>query len=201
MFGVFARKESNYTCLFWADGVRRQTAESLPPDIELQVGVPERIVPDTSTERFYRNATKFQVFLGVKTAAVDAEAAWRMADQRLGEVFAGLNLFDIDKRFRVRTSGSLVTDDAGAEEIVGHRRLGSGYLGSYDSRHMRSEMLFRVLGKAGKQDEAQLSAAIQYHRLALQATSDEARILNLWIALEALCPRMTKEPLSIGSAL
>jgi hypothetical protein len=32
-----------------------------------------------------------------------------------------------------------------------------------------------------------LSAALQYHRLAMLATSDEARLVNLWIALEALC--------------
>ena len=32
-----------------------------------------------------------------------------------------------------------------------------------------------------------MAAAIEYHRLALLATSDEARLVNLWIALEALC--------------
>ena len=36
-------------------------------------------------------------------------------------------------------------------------------------------------------DASQLAAAIEYHRLALLATSDEARLVNLWIALEALC--------------
>jgi hypothetical protein len=44
-----------------------------------------------------------------------------------------------------------------------------------------------VQRSVGAADAAQLAAAIQYHRLALLATSDEARLVNLWVALEALC--------------
>jgi len=187
MLSDLAREEKKFECLFWTDGVKRNLSESLPTDIELQLGKPEEISAGSPEEQFYKSASKFQIFVRVKTKAADPEAAWRRADQRLGEVFAGLNLFSIDNRYRVKPLGVLVKDEGGAAILVGHRRLGSEYLGNYDARQIKAEMLFRVLGNVGKQDKSQISAAIQYHRLALQATSDEARLLNLWIALEALC--------------
>lgn len=187
MFRDFAQVEEEYDCLFWTDGVKRHLAEKLPDDIKLRFGRPESVAAGSPAERFYESASKFQIFLNVKTTATDPEAAWRAADQRLGEVFAGLNLFNLDGRYRVKPIGSLVRDSTGLETIAGHRTLGTEYLGSYDSRQTKAEMLFRVLNRLEGQNRAQLSAAIQYHRLALQATSDEARLLNLWIALEGLC--------------
>ncbi len=179
MFRDFAQVEKEYGCLFWTDGVKRHLAESLPEDIELQFGRPAEIPAGTPAQKFYENTSKYHIFLNVKTRATDPEAAWRAADQRLGEVFAGLNLFNIDGRYRVKPIGALVRDGTGFETIAGHRRLGTEYLGSYDSRQTKAEMLCRVLDRIGKQDRAQMSAAIQYHRLALQSTSDEARLLNL----------------------
>jgi hypothetical protein len=128
-----------------------------------------------------------QIILCVKVRATEPEAAWRMADRRLGEVFAGWNLFRVEDRIQLRTPRVLVVDEDGAATIVRPGQLGSGYLRSYDSIPVNDEMLFNVLANGRPQDRAQISAAIQYHRLALQATSDEARLLNLWITLEALC--------------
>ena len=186
MFRDFAQGERNYECLFWTDGVKRHLADSLPSDIQLHFGRPDDL-PAEPADPFFKQATRQAISLRVKVEATDPEAAWRRADQRLGEVFAGLNLYSIDDRYQVKPLNVLIKDEVGAVTIVGHRRLGTQYLGSYDSRQFKAEMLFRVLGRTKEQDAAQISSAIQYHRLALQATSDEARLLNLWIALEALC--------------
>ena len=89
------------------------------------------------------------------------------------------------------TSYALVADNEGGKAIVGHHRLGSYYLGSYESRLLKADLFFRVQRNVCRgtspPDASQLAAAIEYHRLALLATSDEARLVNLWIALEALC--------------
>ena len=82
---------------------------------------------------------------------------------------------------------ALVADEDGEQTIVESRRVGSHYLGNYDARQVKLELLFRVQQTVADADAAQLSAALQYHRLAMMATSDEARLVNLWIALEALC--------------
>jgi hypothetical protein len=55
---------------------------------------------------------------------------------------------------------------------------------------IKVDLLFRVqerLRQSSPADTSQLAAAIEYHRLALQATSEEAGLVNLWIAMEALC--------------
>ena len=187
MFRALATTEQQYECVFWTAGVKRQLMDSLPRDIELQEGAARGLTPGSVMQRFYKAAPTNQIFLKVRANAADPESAWRQADQRLGEIFAGVNLFDIDRRFGYRTVGVLVTDESGAQLIVGHRRLGTEYLGTYDSRQTKAEMHFRVLERASQENRDQLSAASQYHRLALDATSDEARLLNLWIALEALC--------------
>jgi hypothetical protein len=99
-------------------------------------------------------------------------------------------LFSIDDRYAIKGSNALVIDEAGAKTIVGHHRLGSHYLGDYASKLFKVDLLFRVqqrLQSRSPSDASQLAAALEYHRLALLATSDEARLVNLWIALEALC--------------
>ena len=101
-------------------------------------------------------------------------------------MFAGLNLFSVDDRFVQKQIKVLVEDADGKQTILGYPPGGQQYLGSYDSRQVKLELLFRVQQSAAEPDAAQLSAALQYHRLAMLA-SDEARLVNLWVALEALC--------------
>jgi hypothetical protein len=81
----------------------------------------------------------------------------------------------------------LVKDSAGNQSVIRSRRLNSSHLGSYESRQIKLDLLFRVQQSIHEIDADQLSAALQYHRLAMLATSNEARLVNLWIALEALC--------------
>ena len=112
------------------------------------------------------------------------------AEKRLGELYAGLNLFSIDDRYAIKGSNALVIDEAEVKTIVRHHRLGSHYLGDYASKLFKVDLLFSVqqrLQGTSPSDASQLAAALEYHRLALLATSDEARLVNLWIALEALC--------------
>jgi hypothetical protein len=143
MFRALATIEQQYECVFWTAGVKRQLIDSLPRDIELQEGAAKGLTHGSVMQRFYKGAPTNQIFLKVRAKAADPESAWRQADQRLGEIFAGVNLFDIDRRFSYRTVGVLVTDTSGAHSIVGHRRLGTEYLGTYDSRQTKAEMQFR----------------------------------------------------------
>ncbi len=186
VFAQYATHGTKYKCLFLTQGVKKKDAEGLPSDIELGFGKPAG--PADPTDSFFKGDPT--VWLSVDVEADDPEEAKNKADKRLGELYAGLNLFSIDDRFGFKVPDALVVDEAGEKTIVGQRRLGSHYLGSYDSRLLKADMLFRVqehLRRTSPSDASQLAAAIEYHRLALLATSDEARLVNLWIALEALC--------------
>jgi hypothetical protein len=186
VFTEFATQSRKYKCLFLTEGVRRKDADVLPSDIQLGFGKPEG-APDP-TDSFFKGAPT--VWLAVQVQADDPEEARNKAEKRIGELCAGLNLFSIDDRFGFKVTNALVVEETGAKTLVRHRRLGSHYLGSYDSRLLKVDLLFRVqerLQRTSPSDASQLAAAIEYHRLALHATSDEARLVNLWIALEALC--------------
>jgi hypothetical protein len=188
-FAAFAMPAKKYKCVFLTEGIKRRYTTGLPPDIKLALGKPEQMSAGAEVE-FYQAAMEFSVSLSVEVLAADPRAARQAAEKRLGEVYAGLNLFNIDDRFGSSLTNALVEDEAGAKTIVGHRRLGSEYLGTYNSRLVKADLLFRVqdrLKGRSPSDASQLAAAVEYHRLALQATSDEARLVNLWIALEALC--------------
>jgi hypothetical protein len=186
VFARYATQGTKYKCVFSTLGVKKKDAEGLPSDIKLGFGKPTE--PTDPTDSFFKGAPA--VRLSVDVDADDPEEAKGKAEKRLGELFAGLNLFSTDDRFGIKAPDTLVVDEAGEKTIVAHRRLGSHYLGSYDSRLLKADMLFRVqehLRRISPSDASQLAAAIEYHRLALLATSDEARLVNLWIALEALC--------------
>jgi hypothetical protein len=186
VFGQYGTQGTKYTCYFLTLGVKKKDEEALPSDINLGFGKPAG--PADSTDPFF--GAGYNPWLSVNVDAADSEEARSRAEKRLGEVYAGLNLFSIDDRYGIKVSNALVRDGTGAKRIIGHRRLGSHYLGSYDSKLLKVDMLFRVqqrLQGTSLSDAAQLAAAVEYHRLALLATSDEARLVNLWIALEALC--------------
>jgi hypothetical protein len=186
MFQDFAKGWKEFSCVILTEGIKRDQAGRLPPDTRLEFGRPAEVTGPA--ERFYKRVSGDTISLKVRVMAADPEAARHFADQRLAEVFAGLNLFSVDDRFVRKQTRVLVEDDNGKQTIVGYRRVGSQYLGNYDSRQVKLELLFRVeQSSAAKPDAAQLSAALQYHRLAMLATNDEARLVNLWIALEALC--------------
>jgi hypothetical protein len=190
VFAEYKPLTRKYRCVFLAEGIRKSDAEGLPSDIKLAVGRPADIVPGPAQE-FFKQASNVGVSLTVELDAGDPEAARRQAEKRLGELFAGKNLFGTDDRFGIKVSNALVEDEAaGTKTIISHRRLGSHYLGNYDARKLKVDLLFRVQGhlqRVSPTDALQLAAALEYHRLALLATSDEARLVNLWIALEALC--------------
>jgi len=186
VFGHYATQGTKYKCLFLTLGVKQKDEEALPSDIELGVGKPAG--PAHPTDTFY--GTGPNIWLSVDVVADDPEEARNNAEKRLGELYAGLNLFSIDDRYSIKGSKALVIDGAGTKTIIEHRRLGSHYLGDYDSKLFKVDLLFSVqqrLQSSSPADAAQLAAALEYHRLALLATSDEARLVNLWIALEALC--------------
>jgi hypothetical protein len=190
VFAGYAPLTKKYRCIFLTEGIGKGDAKGLPPDIKLSFGRPTDLAEGPAQD-FFKLASNVGVSLIVELEAADPEAARRQAEKRLGELFAAKNLFSIDDRFGIKVANALVDDvESGAKTIVGHRRLGSHYLGSYESRNLKVDLLFRVqehLQKVSPSDAAQLAAALEYHRLALLATSDEARLVNLWIALEALC--------------
>ena len=95
VFAQYATQGANYKCLFLPEGVRKKDAESFPTDIKLGFGKPEG--PADPTDSFFKGGPN--IWLSVDVEADDPEDAKNKAEKRLGELYAGLNLFSIDDRF------------------------------------------------------------------------------------------------------
>ena len=119
VFAQYATQGTKYKCLFLTQGVKKKYAEGLPSDIKLGFGKPAG--PADPTDSFFKGDPT--IWLSVDVEADDPEEARNKADKRLGELYAGLNLFSIDDRFGFKVPDALVVDEAGAKTIVGPRRL------------------------------------------------------------------------------
>lgn len=187
MFTALGTARLTYTCIFKVEGVKQSDEAVLPDDIEVVRGQPPSPAGSAS-ELFFRGVAKSGISLRLNVEAADPEAARHLAEQRLGRVFAGLKMLSVTGDFGLKkTAPALIEGVGGTAVILGRQPLGVHYLGSYNARQVKAERLFRIQAKLPEPDASQLAAAFQYHRLALVATSDEARFVNLWIALEALC--------------
>ena len=183
--GLLSRKPATYTCTFIPKGVKRLVAGIAPPDISVRVGPPAAAAAGPEVE-FYNRGNQLTVYLSVKVTAVDQESARHVAEQRLFQFFAGLNLYGVEDPLGLAHPDALVEDADGKKWRVGERGE-IAYLANAKSMYPKAGTLFQVHQRLGSEDAAQLMAALQYHRLALTATSDEARFINLWVALESLC--------------
>jgi hypothetical protein len=114
VFGQYATQGTKYKCLFLTLGVKKKDEEVLPSDIELGVGKPDGIAHPTDT--FYGTGTN--IWLSVDVEADDPEEARNKVEKRLGELYAGLNLFSIDDRYAIKGSNALVIDEAGAKPLL-----------------------------------------------------------------------------------
>ena len=187
MLEAISTGASDYECVFSTDGLRHNFhGRILPTDLTFRVGPPS--APDDAAElQFYQRANQRSVYVVVRTAGVDPEAARHAAEQRLSEVFASLNLYGVEDQYGVNHPDVLVIGADDGKRVVSQSRTGVSYLSNTRMRRERAERLFRVQERLGRDDSAQLMSALQYHRLALTSTSDEARFMNLWVALEAMC--------------
>ena len=165
-------------------------APHFPSDVALTIGKRPDPMAGPAVE-FFQSVATDEVCLAVTTRAADPAAAHRQAVQRLGQVLAGVNLYSIERWLDLKRTKALVEPAGGGPGVLtaGRRGLGNHYVGSYEALQDRAELLFYAMRPGGSPDAALVTAVVQYHRLALQAGTDEARLVNLWIALEALFER------------
>jgi hypothetical protein len=154
--------------------------------IEVSIGTP--IGPQTLTEvPFYRNANEADVYADVSVFALDPYAAQRIAEQKLSNLFAIRQIYQVLKTAQKKRLITLVTDINASRTI--QVRTEKSRLTDWNMNETEISKHFQLQARLSSEDADQLAAAAQYHRLAMIAPTDEARIVNLWIALESLARR------------
>lgn len=124
-------------------------------------------------------------FAQFKVKAWDPHAAYGVALNKLNELIAVANVFDAQHRPRaaspalIQGSGISTVFDAASYDARSNYRS-SSKLGSRIARFLGLRHRIEEL------DFSQLISSAQAHRLAINATTPEARLITMWAALESL---------------
>lgn len=179
--------KSEFDCLFALEGSGVPDENSFgTPGITFTSKDPEEELSQKQTE-FYDQAPSDTQFLKVTVQARDPWSARQAAEQQAANLFACLKFYRRSTTLSIRRVGVLVTaKQDGETHIVGTEelRLSPAQSGGFPSRQITRILDLHRFLPQGKVDP--LTSALQYHRIALSATTDEARLVNLWIALECI---------------
>jgi len=181
MKSLFSTQLKQYECYFilsWSGhfpeissyGVLPQT----PPEGELS----------EVQEAFY-DQDKSPLVVMVPVKAMDVYSARSIAESILESIFSAKKMYQASKTVAIKHSQALVRSSE-QEELVGPDT--SRLIQLKDSKQSDSDLadLFKLHDTLKSHDFAYLSAALQYHKLAIISGTDEVRLVNLWIALESL---------------
>ena len=151
------------------------------------------LLPEEQT--FYGKAAEGEAFADIVTKALDPVIARRVAEEKVAGFFAAINLFLPNQQPDFRGKSALVwcEEDQGSESprpitLPLRRFRPIGFRAVADPPRQIGHYL-EMRSNLQSSEFEQIDSALQYHRLALQAPSDEARLVNFWISLETICRR------------
>lgn len=140
-------------------------------------------------ERAFYGQDTGALIAAVRVTALDSITARDSASEKLGKFFSLSRLYHISKVACLRKPTSLVIPEGQQGRRVEPDISRLGYL--RDSRNAAEKLtdLAVLLSQLHQEDVESLTSSLQYHDLALAATTDNIRLVNLWIALECLVRR------------
>jgi len=178
----FAGQSRRYNCLFRINWPRENLA--LPnSDVRL------------STDPLQFSYSEMSIFLGgdsqpviasVEVDAHDSYSARYYAEAKLDELFSIGKIFSVSKNMSLRNETSLVVDGAGESKLIEKDNSRLGYIKDSKKPVLGIESYYKLTKNIDHHSKSQIGSALQYHKLALSASTDEARLINMWIALESL---------------
>lgn len=162
------------------------TVEQLPGyDISLSKNRPPEEDWSNEEKLFYKK-DKQTVIATVNVRAVDMYSAKTECEQRIEALFAALKLYQATKIPAIKHNGALVKREGKPDIFLETDNSRTRYIRDSKSPINDTTNFSKVLKGLNSDDSAQLLSSLQYHKLALSATTDEAKLVNLWIGLEAL---------------
>lgn len=120
--------------------------------------------------------------------ALDRYSARQESEEKLDSFFSVVKFYQPSQEPFVRKGQPVLVRDVEAGSDVEVYKNDDGFKHYKDVRvpypHISS--LMSLVSGLADGDKDQLAASLQYHKLALSASTDEARLVNMWIALESL---------------
>lgn len=158
-------------------------------DFKVQIGLPSAREL-TEIERMVLQGSPQDAFITCAVSAKDPHSAASLAEEKVEGLLASLNLFYVRNRFEVKGRFVLAIDDENSDDqyAIGITRCSPfGY--NADQPIERHDRLQKLFARFRHEDRDRLQGALQHHRHAATSPTDESKLVNLWTALECLCPR------------
>jgi len=155
------------------------------PDSGMKLISDRSLASSAEESRFYSYDPQ-SVIASIEVTALDCYSARYLAETKLDELFSVSKLYIISKKIIIRSEIALVVDDRGIGICISQDNSRLGYI--KDSRQALESVAsyYKLSNRLIESDRRRLLAALQYHKLALMAQTDEIRLINMWIALESL---------------
>lgn len=173
-------------CVTWPSPLEQTPA--LFPGITIARGAPSDPQPGIEAD-FYGTFPSDALFVRQTLHALDPLSARIRAESGLARAFDTLKLYQIQRTPNVRGDDFLLRSDDGSTILVPSDSSRLAYIRNSHNPERRIHRLLELLERLQDSDSEPLLAALQYHRLALSAPTDEGRLINMWTALECLVRR------------
>jgi len=137
-----------------------------------------------SLREFYRSLAG-TVYATVRVSALDPYSALSIASERLSHAIAILKQYRQKAGANIKGQKALIKHPNGTLKVYTVNSMPTYYTDSSNIEKAFSRAI-AAHSKLEQEDQEQLLAAIHYHHLSLEADTEESRLINLWIALEAI---------------
>jgi len=180
----FSKKEHWHSCYFFVSwpGKFPVFREN---DIQLIDNHPKHKSSDEETE-FYGQDPQAKI-VKIRIKSFDYYSARVQAERKLQSLFALNMLYKPTKKAAIKHQKALViSEENNFKKCINPDSSNSKYIRDARNAENNIAQLWSLSEHLSSQDADQLSASLQYHKMAILSPTDEARLVNLWIAVESL---------------
>ncbi len=155
------------------------------PGLEYARGRPAEYHSPAERE-FYEQFTEQDLFVTAIVQALDPFDARAQGGLRIQNAIATYKLYLPRRQVQTKGAYALARPRGGEFLLVPPDRSRTEHLYELPAPHSHVARLLDSLSRLREPDRQSLTAALNYHHLALTAPTDDGRLVNLWIALECL---------------
>jgi len=184
LISIFSSDEKEYECSFFIvfPGDKTETNQYGMLFVNEK---PDSLLSEEE-ERFYLQDSD-PSHIVITVSALDPFSARVKAEKKAENIFAACNFYQPNKMPKFKHKLSLISHVGGTEKnCIDSDKSRLNYIRDSRKPGQSISLLMLILADIKDEDSGKLTASLQYHRLSMIAHTDEARLVNLWIAMESL---------------
>jgi hypothetical protein len=183
LISAFSSVEQEYECSFHVI-VTREDINLEKYGIIFHDTLPDGDLSEVEKQFFGQDGDPSRISIRIK--ALDPYSARAIAEHSLENLFAAYNFYQPNRHPRFKHKFALVASETNDQFYLEKDDSRLEYIRDSKKPGKSISSLMNLAGQLPQETSDKLTASLQYHRLAMIANTDEARLVNLWIALESL---------------